>query len=78
MHSDEGRIEAQAHVMLKSLYSYWFVFQLRYVDNLHQRIKYNLLFHYKDKLRDFFIIQFMPSGQGEYSERTRIWMEESP
>ena len=64
--------------MLKSVFAYWFVFQQRYVDNLHQRIKYNLLFNFKERLQMLIVTQFMPSGCGEFSERARIWMEESP
>jgi len=32
---EDLRIEEQATTMLKSIYAYWCVFSLRFVDNLH-------------------------------------------
>ena len=68
---DDVRITEQARTMLKSIYAYWCVFSLRFVDNLHQRIKYNLLFRFIDLLSAKIGTQFMPSGGSEFSERVR-------
>lgn len=48
--AEDQRIEEQAQTMLKSIYAYWCVFSLRFVDNLHQRIKFMLLFRFMDAL----------------------------
>ena len=66
---EDARIVEQAQTMLKSIFAYWCVFSLRYVDNLHQRIKYNLLFRFIDSFTQRIGNQFMPSGGSEFSER---------
>ena len=75
---DSNRIEQQAYEMQKSLFAYWSVFSLRYVDNLHQRVKYNILYCLKDGLTSRITQQFMPCGGSEFSGRVRQWMEEPP
>ena len=62
--------------MRKSIYSYWTVFCFHYVDNLHQRIKHNLLFDFADKIILIIGQLFMPNGGSEYSERVKQWMNE--
>ena len=62
--------------MRKSIYSYWSVFCLRYVDNLHQRIKYNLLFDFADRIRKAINSKYSPTGISEYSGRVKEWMSE--
>ena len=62
--------------MRKSIYAYWTVFCFRYVDNLHQRIKHNLLFDFADKIILIIGQRFMPNGGSEYSERVKQWMNE--
>ena len=69
-------IEEQTNTMRKSIYAYWTVFTFRYVDNLHQRIKHNLLFDFADKIIIIIGQQFMPNGGSEYSERVKQWMNE--
>ena len=69
--SEDMRIEEQARTMLKSIFSYWCIFSLRFVDNLHQRVKYNLLFKFMDVLLQKVGSQFMPSGGSEFAERVR-------
>ena len=69
-------IEEQTNTMRKSIYAYWSVFCLRYVDNLHQRIKHNLLFNFADKIILIIGQKFMPNGGSEYSERVKQWMNE--
>lgn len=32
---EDARVEEQAQTMLKSIFAYWCVFSLRFVDNLH-------------------------------------------
>lgn len=69
-------IEEQTNTMRKSIYAYWTVFCFRYVDNLHQRIKHNLLFDFADKIILIIGQLFMPNGGSEYSERVKQWMNE--
>ena len=69
-------IEDQTNTMRKSIYAYWTVFCFRYVDNLHQRIKHNLLFDFADKIILIIGQRFMPNGGSEYSERVKQWMNE--
>ena len=64
--------------MLKSIFAYWSVFSMRFVDNLHQRIKFMLLFKFMDMLVDKVGSEFMPSGGGDFAQPTRGWMEEPP
>ena len=64
--------------MLKSIYAYWCVFSLRYVDNLHQRVKFNMLFRFMEGLVQKVGSRYMPSGGSDFSERVREWMEEPP
>ena len=75
---EDARIEEQARTMLKSIYSYWCIFSLRFVDNLHQRVNFNMLFRFMDVLLVKVGYQFMPSGGSEFAERVRQWMEEAP
>ena len=78
MSEDDDRIAEQAQTMLKSIFAYWCVFSLRFVDNLHQRVKYNLLFRFIDNFTQTIGNQFMPSGGSEFSDRVVQWMEEAP
>ena len=64
--------------MLKSIYAYWCVFSLRFVDNLHQRVKYNLLFRFMDGLVGKIGSAYMPGGGSDFSERVSQWMDEPP
>jgi hypothetical protein len=64
--------------MLKSIFAYWCVFSLRFVDNLHQRVKFNMLFKFVEGLTTRIGTQFMPGGGSEFSERVRLWMSEPP
>lgn len=75
---EDMRIEEQAQTMLKSIFSYWCVFSLRFVDNLHQRVKFNMLFRFVEGLTTRIGTQFMPGGGSEFSERVRLWMSEPP
>ena len=75
---EDDRIVEQAQTMLKSIFAYWCVFSLRFVDNLHQRIKYNLLFRIIDGFTQTIGDQYMPSGGSEFAERVVLWMEEPP
>lgn len=76
--AEDTRIEEQAQTMLKSIYAYWCVFSLRYVDNLHQRVKFNMLFRFMEGLVQKVGSRYMPSGGSDFSERVRQWMEEPP
>lgn len=76
--AEDQRIEEQAQTMLKSIYAYWCVFSLRFVDNLHQRVKFMLLFRFMDALLAKVGSQFMPSGGSDFAERVRQWMDEPP
>ena len=69
-------IEEQTSTMRKSIYAYWTVFTFRYVDNLHQRIKHNLLHDFADNITINIGQRFMPNGGSEYSERVKQWMNE--
>jgi len=64
--------------MLKSIYAYWSVFSLRFVDNLHQRIKYNMLFRLTDVLIAKIGSHYIPSGGSEFSDRVSRWFDEAP
>ena len=75
---EDVRINEQAKTMLKSIFAYWCVFSLRFVDNLHQRVKFNMLFRFVDGLMTKVGTQFMPGGGSEDAERVRQWMEEPP
>ena len=65
-------IEEQNRIMLKSIYAYWTVFTFRFTDNLHQRVKFNLLFDFKDNVKSTICTKFMPSTNEQVSE----WMDE--
>ena len=63
--------------MLKAIFAYWCVFSLRFVDNLHQRVKFNMMFRYLEGIVTRVGAQFMPGGGSEFSGRVREWMSES-
>ena len=70
-------VDIQTKMMRKSIFAYWAVFTDRFVDNLHLRIQHNLLFAFEKEFRAQITSKFMPGGNMEFSEETRLWMEES-
>ena len=62
--------------MRKSIFAYWTVFTGRFIDNLHMRLQYNLVFELEKELASILGRKFAPIGGEEFSEEARVWMEE--
>jgi len=58
------------------LYSYWGIFTNRFIDNLHNRVQFNLVFKLEQMLGEIIQRKFAPVGGEEFSEEVKAWMEE--